>query len=45
MKYYLWLIFYYIKNLPEIIYLYVYMEYLYAKIAVIQIIQLLFPDE
>ena len=45
MRYYFWLIFYYIKNLPEIIYLLLYKEYLYVKIAVIEIIQFLFPHE
>jgi hypothetical protein len=45
MKNHFGLIFYYIKNLPKIIYLLLYIEYLYAKIAVIQIIHLLFTDD
>lgn len=48
-KFLFWLFYYYLKNLPEIIYLIVYKEYLYAKIMVLSLLimikEILFPDE
>jgi hypothetical protein len=38
--YYFWLVFYFIKNLPEIIYLYLYREYLYLKLIIIELFDL-----
>jgi hypothetical protein len=39
-RYYFWLVYYYIKNLPQIIYLYLYREYLYLKLIIIELFDL-----
>ena len=48
-QFYFWLCFYYIFHLPEIIYLYVYIEVLYFKLVLISFCEYikenLFPDE
>jgi hypothetical protein len=38
--YYFWLVFYFIKNLPQIICLYLYREYLYLKLIIVELFDL-----
>jgi hypothetical protein len=44
-QFYFWLTFYYAIHLPEIIYLYVFIEILYMKLMIISLINFLFGDE
>ena len=48
-QFYFWLTFYYAIHLPEIVYLYLYIEFLYMKLMFISFCQfikdVLFPDE
>jgi hypothetical protein len=39
-RYYFWLVYYFIKNLPEIVCLYLYREYLYLKLIIIELFDL-----